>query len=204
MLIEIKPEVTLMWSMEQVREKLESTRHIWSEMRNNSLFIKMKDLNESDYEEANATFRSLIELYSRVQLISDMFASIGFLNIRVSNGFFLPKLNEPRNLETLNMIGILDRSLTWEHLLLNAEENKETEFDWKELESGSKSSNEKYEKNLNIMMNNLDPTVNIKSGNKSDEEKKAEESTPSKLNYKSLSHLSMYIPQTATPFYQGG
>lgn len=190
--------------MEQVREKLESTRHIWSEMRNNSLFIKMKDLNESDYEEANATFRSLIELYSRVQLISDMFASIGFLNIRVSNGFFLPKLNEPRNLETLNMIGILDRSLTWEHLLLNAEENKETEFDWKELESGSKSSNEKYEKNLNIMMNNLDPTVNIKSGNKSDEEKKAEESTPSKLNYKSLSHLSMYIPQTATPFYQGG
>ncbi|TIB37190.1 hypothetical protein E3P86_02254 [Wallemia ichthyophaga] len=201
-LIEIKPEVTLMWSMEQVREKLESTRHIWSEMRNKSLFIKMKDLNESDYEEANATFRSLIELYSRVQLISDMFASIGFLNIRVSNGFFLPKLNEPRNLETLNMIGILDRSLTWEHLLLNAEENKETEFDWKELESGSKSSNEKYEKNLNIMMNNLDPTVNIKSGNKSDEEKKAEESTPSKLNYKSLSHLSMYIPQTATPFYQ--
>lgn len=203
-LIEIKPEVSLIWSMEQIREKLENTKHIWSEMRTKSLFIKMKDLSESDYKEANATFRSLIELYSRVQLISDMFASIGFLNIRVSNGFFLPKLNEPRNLETLNMIGTLDRSLSWEHLLFSAEENKETEFDWKELESGSKSSNEKYEKNLNIMMNNLDPTVNIKNGNKSEEEKKTEESSPVKLNYKSLSHLSMYIPQTATPFYQGG
>ncbi|TIC61802.1 hypothetical protein E3Q03_02533 [Wallemia mellicola] len=202
-LIETKPEVSLTWSLDQMRTNMDATRHIWSELRNQSLFKQMKEVSETNYDEANKTYRSLVELYSRVQLVSDMFASIGFLNIRVSNGFFLPKLNEERHLVTMSMIGDLWRSMSWEYFLFNAEENKETDFDWKELETGSKSSNEKYEKNLNILMSNLDPTVSAKNNkNKTEEEKKEEDSDPVKLNYKSLLHLAMYIPETVTPFFQ--
>ena len=204
-LIETKPESSLSWSLDQVKISLENTKDIWSQFRKSSLFKELKEINNDNYISANKVFRSLIELYARIQLLADMFSSLGFLNIRVANGFFLSKLNESKYMETMFMIGSLERNITWEHLLFSAEENQETEFDWKYLDpkSENKPSSETYERNLNIMMTNLDPTVNLdNSKSKSDDEKKEDESNPTKLNHKSLTHISSSIPQTITPFFQ--
>ncbi|CAE6470636.1 unnamed protein product [Rhizoctonia solani] len=117
---EVSATKTLESLTKQVQESLEETKDFWQEPSEKSrLAGLMEKAVQGNIEEANADYRKLFTLHLRVNLLADIYTTVGYSHSR-GGPPLIQTLTGPDSGEILPKLGALHRAFVWEHAALKS------------------------------------------------------------------------------------
>ncbi|KAF8525043.1 hypothetical protein BU17DRAFT_41797 [Hysterangium stoloniferum] len=202
---EVAPTQTISKVLVQVRSSLDDTREFWETMDGNSKLLKCVDVsNEEELLEANAKFRKLTALHTRVTLLADIFSSAAHVHGRSALSL-LPGLVGPEATGVLADLGGLHRACIWENIVLKGA------LAARGLSPGRNGQIPASEATpstaqASTVVNGPDVISAVQELESLSEEPKAKETAkkegPQERNAKALKHIATQIPTSLTPFFQ--
>ncbi|KAG8764160.1 hypothetical protein FRC11_003016 [Ceratobasidium sp. 423] len=117
---EVSATKTLESLTKQVQQSLEETKAFWQEPSDNSRLAQlMERAVNGSLDEANAEYRKLFTLHLRVNLLADIYTTMGYSHSR-GGAPLIQTLTNPDSGEILPKLGALHRAFVWEHAALKS------------------------------------------------------------------------------------
>ncbi|CAE7209973.1 unnamed protein product [Rhizoctonia solani] len=117
---EVSATKTLESLTKQVQQSLDETKDFWQEPSDKSRLAElMERAVHGNIDEANAEYRKLFTLHLRVNLLADIYTTVGYSHSR-GGPPLIQTLTGPDSGEILPKLGALHRALVWEHAALKS------------------------------------------------------------------------------------
>ncbi|KAF8750867.1 hypothetical protein RHS01_08861, partial [Rhizoctonia solani] len=117
---EVSATKTLESLTKQVQQSLEETKAFWEEPSDKSRLAQlMERAVHGNVDEANAEYRKLFTLHLRVNLLADIYTTVGYSHSR-GGPPLIQTLTGPDSGEILPKLGALHRAFVWEHAALKS------------------------------------------------------------------------------------
>ncbi|CUA66624.1 E3 ubiquitin-protein ligase HUWE1 [Rhizoctonia solani] len=117
---EVSATRTLESLTKQVQQSLEETKAFWQEPSEKSRLAElMERAVNGNIDDANADYRKLFTLHLRVNLLADIYTTVGYSHSR-GGPPLIQTLTGPDSAEILPKLGALHRAFVWEHAALKS------------------------------------------------------------------------------------
>ncbi|KAJ1304813.1 hypothetical protein OPQ81_005948 [Rhizoctonia solani] len=117
---EVSATKTLESLTKQVQQSLEETKAFWQEPSDQSRLAQlMEQAIHNNLDEANAEYRKLFTLHLRVNLLADIYTTVGYSHSR-GGPPLIQTLTGPDSGDILPKLGALHRAFVWEHAALKS------------------------------------------------------------------------------------
>ncbi|KAG8792936.1 hypothetical protein FRC12_004452 [Ceratobasidium sp. 428] len=120
---EVAATQTLASLTKHVRLSLDETKAYWEQPSDQSRLAQLMDRAvQGNLDEANGEYRKLFTLHLRVNLLADIYTTVGYAHSR-GGPPLIQTLTGPDSGEILPNLGALHRAFVWEHAALKSELN---------------------------------------------------------------------------------
>ncbi|KAG9103766.1 hypothetical protein FRC06_008224 [Ceratobasidium sp. 370] len=117
---EVAATQTLASLTKHVRQSLDETKVYWEQPSDQSRLAQlMNQAVQGDLDEANAEYRKLFTLHLRVNLLADIYTTVGYTHSR-GGPPLIQTLTGPDSGDILPKLGALHRAFVWEHAALKS------------------------------------------------------------------------------------
>ncbi|WAQ88615.1 hypothetical protein PtA15_10A34 [Puccinia triticina] len=116
---ETLPSETLTVVMKQLRSDLMEIKPFWQTLRPESEMLKMVSTTSADVDGHNHLFCRLISIQAYISFLSNICVASGYSHTRTAAGI-LAVFNNPKESETVMILGALQHVVFWEHILIKA------------------------------------------------------------------------------------
>ncbi|KAG8747810.1 hypothetical protein FRC10_011255 [Ceratobasidium sp. 414] len=117
---EVAATQTLASLTKHVRQSLDETKAYWEEPSDQSRLAQlMNQAVQGNLDEANAEYRKLFTLHLRVNLLADIYTTVGYAHSR-GGPPLIQTLSGPDSGDILPKLGALHRAFVWEHAALKS------------------------------------------------------------------------------------
>ncbi|KAG9077088.1 hypothetical protein FS749_011058, partial [Ceratobasidium sp. UAMH 11750] len=117
---EVSATQTLASLTKHVRESLDETKAYWEQSSDQSRLAQlMNRAVQGNLDEANAEYRKLFTLHLRINLLADIYTTVGYAHSR-GGPPLIQTLTGPDSGDILSKLGALHRAFVWEHAALKS------------------------------------------------------------------------------------
>jgi E3 ubiquitin-protein ligase HUWE1 len=162
-------------------------------------------LAPDDLKSANAEFRKLVSLLTRVTLFADVFSSYAYAQSRSTLSLVSGLLSEEAS-SVVSDLGALHRACIWENIVLKSTLVQNGLLPSR-LDKSSSADNGSSVSQTADLLNESGTLAAVPGLEQAAQDQKPKDpsnkETPQQRNAKALKHISTDIPTSLTPFFQG-